>query len=338
MILVTGASGFLGQHLVHRLSVAGKKVRALYQHPEQASFLPEMPGVTWAQCDLLDVFAAGEMMQDIDEVYHCAAIVSFQSGRREEILHNNTECAANIVNAALDAGIRKLVHVSSVAALGRTPGRKTINEDAEWEESTLNSVYGQSKHEAEMEIWRGIGEGLNAVIVNPGIIIGEPYSANMENSRPEAWDESSAKLIKIADDEFPFYTGGATSFADVTDVARAMETLMDSAISNERFVIAAGNFPYREIFTKMALALGRKPPHIRATPLMTGILWRASALNGRLHRREPVIARETALNAQQEWLYENDKLLRTLPEFIYTLLNETIARVAAAYKRCKNVL
>jgi len=165
MILLTGASGFLGQHLVRFLSAQGDAVRALYNHKVPNSELQELPGVSWAKYDLLDIFAVEEAMQGIDEVYHCAAIVSFKPGRREEMLHFNAESTTNIVNQAIEQGIRKMVYVSSVAALGRAAeSNKEISEEEEWEESRGNSAYGMSKYIAEMEVWRGIGEGLNAVV------------------------------------------------------------------------------------------------------------------------------------------------------------------------------
>ena len=163
------------------------------------------------QCDLLDIYEVEEAMQGITDVYHCAAIVSFQPADKEKMLHFNVESTANIVNEALEQDIRKLVFVSSVAALGRSEVTKEITEEEQWEESKYNSRYGLSKHMAEMEVWRGIGEGLNAVIVNPGIILGEGN-----------WDEGSARLMKVVYKEFPFYTQGINGWVDVKDVVKAM--------------------------------------------------------------------------------------------------------------------
>ena len=159
MILVTGASGFVGRHLVQHLSAQGNKVRALYNKHAPAEYLKNLPGVHWMQCDLLDVYAVEAALQDITMIYHCAAIVSFDPALREEMLHFNVESTANIVNQALLQDINKMVYLSSVAALGRTGESKEITEEEEWGESKYNSAYALSKYLAETEVWRAIGEG-----------------------------------------------------------------------------------------------------------------------------------------------------------------------------------
>ncbi|MEI8279266.1 MAG: NAD-dependent epimerase/dehydratase family protein [Bacteroidota bacterium] len=320
MILVTGASGFLGQHLVQHLSAQGREVRALYHHTLPGAALKDLKGVTWMSCDLLDIFEVEEAMKGITEVYHCAAVVSFLPKDRKQIIHTNVESTANIVNEALEQGIRKMIFVSSVAALGRNQAQKEINEDEEWEESEQNSAYGISKYMAEMEVWRGIGEGLNAVVINPGIILGEGN-----------WNTGSAQMIKVAYDEFPFYTEGINAWVDVKDVVHAMDMLMKSPIQAERFIMSAGNYAYKEIFAMMARSLDRRAPRIKASELMTGIVWRLGALKYSIMGTKPLITRETARNAHKQSLYNNEKLLRYLPEFSYTPVEQTIQRMAKAY-------
>ncbi len=233
--------------------------------------------------------------------------------------------ACNIVNAALDAGVRKLVHISSVAALGRDGTGKEITEEAEWEESRHNSGYGLSKYAAEMEVWRGIGEGLEGAILNPGIILGEPFN-------PKSWAEGSAKLMQVAQDEFPYYTDGITAFVDVQDVAKAAIGLMHSEVSGERFILSEGNRPFREIFTMMAQELGLKAPRIRANAAMSGLVWRASALKALFAGGTPTITKETARNAQTKSFYKADKILGALPGFGFTPMAKTITRMAAAFQ------
>ncbi len=321
MILVTGASGFLGQHLVRHLSGQGVKVRALYNSHPPSQDLKQLQGVEWVKCDLLDIFAVEEVMTGIDDIYHCAAIVSFDPRRHSEMLHFNPNSTTNIVNQALEQGIRKLVHVSSVAALGRTgSSQKEINEESEWENSKYNSAYGMSKYLAEMEVWRGIGEGLNAVIVNPGIVLGAGTGHDL-----------SAQLMKIADRNFPFYSKGASSWVDATDVVRAMTALMTSETEGERFIVSAGNFSYKEVFTLIANALGRKPPRFAANSLITGIGWRISRLL-RLFGINTFITRETAINANTVSRYNNEKLINSLPAFAYTQLSDTIELMARSFQ------
>jgi dihydroflavonol-4-reductase len=321
MILVTGASGFLGQHLVRHLSATGQTVRALYNRHAPDEALLALPGITWQQYDLLDVFAVEEMMRGITDIYHCAAVVTFNPRRREEMLHFNTESTANIVNQALEQGIRKLVYISSVAALGRTAdSKKEITEEEEWEESRKNSAYGNSKYLAEMEVWRGVGEGLNAVIVSPGIILGEGD-----------WDEGSARLMKVVYKQFPFYTQGVNAWVDVKDVVGIAHMLMQSDVEAERFILSTGNYGYREIFTLMAESLGKRPPHIKATPFMTGLIWRWNALRMSLFGAKSAITKETAANAQNRCYYNNSKLTRFFPSYQYTPMPDTIKRMATAF-------
>ncbi len=319
MVLVTGASGFLGQQLVRHLSASGQRVRALYNTHAPTEELKSLPGITWSCCDLLDIFDVEEAMQGISDIYHCAAIVSFHPRKREEMLHFNPESTTNIVNQALLQGIRKLVYVSSIAALGRTAeGKKEINEETEWTESKDNSAYAISKYMAEMEIWRGIGEGLNAAIVNPGIMLG-----------PGNGQDLSAQLMKIVYREFPFYSKGVTSWVGVMDVVKALVLLMNSDVEAERFIISGGNFSFREIFTLMAQALNKRPPRIAANSFMTGIAWRLSALLG----KKNMITKETANNANSMFYYNNQKLLSLFPAFSYTPMTDSIGLMARSFEQ-----
>lgn len=320
MILVTGASGFVGQHLVQYLSAQGKPVRALYNsHPPKDELLL-LPNISWMQCDLLDVYAVEAAMEGIEDIYHCAAVVSFAPGDKQRMLHFNVEATANIVNEAIARNVRKILYVSSIASLGRNAAGKEITEEEEWQESKHNSIYSLSKYNAELEIWRGIGEGLDAVIINPGIILGEGN-----------WDEGSARLIKVVYNEFPFYTEGINGWVDVKDVVALAHRLMNSDISAERFIVSAGNFSYKDIFTRMAEAMGRKPPYIKANALMTGIVWRWNWLRNRLFGSKITVTKETARTANHLNYYNNNKLFSFLPGFQYTPMQDTINRMATSF-------
>jgi dihydroflavonol-4-reductase len=318
MVLITGGSGFVGQSLARYLSGLGLKVRALYHNHPPPDDLKHLPGIEWAYCDLLDIFDVEKAMMDITDVYHCAAIVSFNPRAQEDMLHFNPESTANLVNQALQQCIRKMVYVSSVAALGRTgEAGKEINEDVEWSESNYNSAYGLSKYLAETEVWRGIGEGLNAVIINPGIILG-----------PGDWDKGSAQLMKVASREFPFFTTGATAWVGIADVVSIMVMLMGSDIEAERYIVSAGNFPFRQIFSLMAETLHKKPPRIRASSFITGISWRLSRI---FSGKNAAITRETAIIAGSVSNYNNSKLLDAFPGFSYTPVNRVIEMMALSF-------
>ncbi len=298
-------------------------VRGLY-HSRKPDI--DHPNLSWMPCDLLDVFAVAEAMERVTQVYHCAAIVSFDPAKSDRMIRENVAGTAHLVNAALEAGVQRLVHVSSVAALGRAaaangaPG--LITEETHWEEHKSNSPYAESKYLAEMEVWRAMAEGLNAVILNPGIILGEGD-----------WSKGSARLAQIVYDEFPWFTRGVNSWVDVKDVATAMVRLMDSSICEERFIISAGNFSYKEIFTTLAKAMGRKPPFKEASPWMSEIVWRAEVLKSRLAGKEITISKASARTAQSQYLYNNQKFLQQFPDFHYHSPEDTCRRIAAAFRK-----
>jgi nucleoside-diphosphate-sugar epimerase len=260
-------------------------------------------------------------MEGIEQVYHCAAIVSFAPSRKRELFTINIEGTANVVNAALQAGIKKMVHVSSVAALGRIREGEPITETMNWTEETSNSVYGQSKYLGELEVWRGIGEGLNAVIVNPVIILG-----------CADWKSGSSQIFKSVYDEFPWYTEGVSGFVDTGDVAKAMIALMQSNISNERFIISAENCSYRQVFNWIADGFGKKRPHKKVTPLIAKIVWRLEAIKSKFSGKNPLITKETATTALAEVRYNNEKLGKFLPDFQYTSIESAI------HNTCKQML
>ncbi|MBC9931614.1 NAD-dependent epimerase/dehydratase family protein [Chitinophaga qingshengii] len=325
MILVTGGTGFLGSYLIRSLVAAGKPVRALYRTAPSPRLQDLSGKIEWIQGDILDVCVLEDAMQGVTQVYHCAAIVSFQPGNADNLMKINVEGTANVVNMALDAGVKKMVYVSSVASIGRAKEQAAIDEDCEWEESSNNSRYSISKFQGEMEVWRGIAEGLDAVIVNPSIILGAGF-----------WDEGSGTLIKNAWKEFPYYTEGVNGFVDVHDVVKAMIMLMDSSVSGERFILSADNWGYRQLFTTMAHALGKKPPHIAAKPWMAAIVWRLEKLRGMFTGKQPLVTKETARTAQLKVYYDNQKIKNTLPDFHFRPLEETIQEIAAAFLASRN--
>jgi nucleoside-diphosphate-sugar epimerase len=203
-----------------------------------------------------------------------------------------------------------------VAALGRIRENKPIDETMNWSEETSNSEYGKSKYLAETEVWRGISEGLNAVIVNPVIILGSGD-----------WNKGSSELFKSAYDEFPWYTEGISGFVDVIDVVKAMILLMESNISAERYIISAENRGYREIFSLIAENFNKKPPYKKVTPFLASIVWRIEALKGMITGKAPLLTKETAATAQAKVNFDNTKLLQQLPGFAYTPIADSIHRI-----------
>lgn len=313
MILVTGGSGLVGKELISRLLAKGEKLVAIYNKTYLPTF--NSPLLQQAQCNILDVQGLEEIMQqhNIQQVYHCAAIVTFNPSRKYELFKINIEGTANVVNASLNSGVKKMLHVSSVAALGRIRENETINETMNWTEETSNSNYGKSKYLAEMEVWRGIAEGLDAVMVNPTMILGDGD-----------WNAGSSQMFKTVYNEFPWYSEGVTGYVDVRDVAKAMIQLMESNISGERFIISAEDRTFKDVFTLMAKAFGKKPPHKKVTPFLAQIVWRLEAIKSLFTGKDPLVTKETAKTALATVHFDNSKLKKFLPGFAYTPLEETI--------------
>jgi len=311
MILVTGGAGLLGNTLIEMLLQKGENVRATYNSTPLA--LNTFTNFETVKCDILDVFALEDALQDVTEIYHCAGLVSFNPKDEKKLYSINVEGTANVVNAALNAGTRKFVHVSSVAALGRIRPGEMIDETMLWTEDTSNSKYGHSKYLGEMEVWRGVAEGLNAVIINPSIILG---AGN--------WNEGSTKIFKSVYDEFPWYTEGTSGFVDVKDVAVAMIQLMESNITAEKFIISAENISYRDMFTMMAKAFGKKAPSKKVTPFIAALTWRMENIKSMFMGTSPLLTRETANTALTKVEYDNRKLITQLSGFKYRNMQDTI--------------
>ena len=319
MILVTGASGLVGLHLIKYLSQNNEKVRALYHtHLPNTLANTNEENIEWQCCDILDIVTLEAMFVGVLQVYHCSGIVSYDPRLTDYMMEVNETGTEYIVNFCLEKNVQKLVFVSSIAALGKdTNEQNMISEKSEWSIVEQNvSKYAMSKHKAEMQVWRGIAEGLHAVIVNPAVILGEGDVR-----------KSSTNLFEIVHDEFKYFTKGSTAWVDVQDVVKAMYMLMQSDVQNERFVLSAGNYSYKEIFTKMARSMGVKPPSVFATKGMTELVWRWSYIKSKLTGKVATITKETARNAHEINHFDNSKFLMFFPEFTYQNIYKTIERV-----------
>ena len=308
-------------HLIQYLSMQSVQVVALYKSAIPA-LLPNTneQNITWLACDLLDIGTLASCFESITHVYHCAALVSYDKRLQQTMMETNVTGTANVVNFCLEKNIKKLVFVSSISAIGKEASQTLITEKTLWNTTDYEmSQYALSKHHAEMEVWRGIAEGLCAVILNPAVILGE---GNI--------NKSSTHLFKIVHDEFSYYTSGATAWVDVKDVVKAMVLLMQSEVQNERFIISAGNYSYKEIFDRMANAMGKKVPHIFANKWMTELVWRISYLKSLLTGSTATITKETARNAHEINQYDNQKFLKVFPTFKYHDIDASISRIANA--------
>jgi nucleoside-diphosphate-sugar epimerase len=317
MVVITGASGLLGIHLVKVLSAGHLPVKALY-HMRLPKMLPGTveANVQWQAIDILNYADLEEAFVGATHVYHAAGFVSYDVRDREKLFQINEEGTAYVVDACLACGVKKLGFVSSVATLGH-PLRAgdLIDENAPIDEEAPVSVYARSKQKAEREVWRGYAEGLDMVIVNPAIILGEGDGT-----------QSSSTLYKKVYDEFAWYTEGATGWVDAADVALVMEQLMASTVGGQRFVVCAENRPFVAVFTGLAAVMQKRPPRYKASAWITEVVWRIDSIISRFRGSKPVLTRETARAACEQKGYSSAKLLDVLPQFQFRGMDETLER------------
>jgi len=302
MILVTGATGFLGSELALQLAKQGNRFRCTKRTSSSIPeiLLPFEAIIEWVEADLLDVFALEDALQGITQVYHCAAWVSLKRADKKPMIKTNIAGTANLVNLCLQQKIRML-HVSSVAAIGLAKPGDLVNENHNLDLDREDDGYAISKLESEMEVWRGIAEGLHAVIVNPSIIIG----AN-------AGTKGSGQLFETVRKGLKFYTSGSCGFVDVEDVAKSMIALMNSKTNAERYIISAENRNYKQLTTEIAERFGTKPPARHANALMMGIAWRGAALAAALTGGRPAIDKVSAQAASITRDYDNSKIKKAI--------------------------
>lgn len=320
--LVTGATGFLGSYLSRLLLQKGYHVRGLRRAGSSLDLVSEVAEqIEWVEADITDVVALEEAMKGVQCVFHCAAISSFlpQDARRMQQI--NVEGTGNVVNLCLHLGIEKLVYVSSIAALGRSPERLHLDETCHWVESRDNTRYARTKHLAEQEVWRGIAEGLQAVIVSPSVITGS-----------QDWQQGMAGFFKKIDEGLKFCPTGQSGFVDVRDVALFMEQAMqDDRINGERFILNAVNIPHREFFGLIADALQAPRPRIMVGPFLAEVAWRVEWLKHALLGATPMATKESARGSVTHYYYSNQKSL-TLPGFQYRPFESSILETARQYQ------
>ncbi|MCX6276638.1 MAG: NAD-dependent epimerase/dehydratase family protein [Bacteroidetes bacterium] len=332
MILLTGGTGLLGSHLLFDLLKSGREVRAIKRTAGNVETVrrvfsyyidnsDELMGkIEWVNADLMDNGAIEDAMDGISEVYHAGAMVSFFPKDHKEMLKVNIEGTANLVNQAIESGVSKFCYVSSVATLGRAENDEVSNEETYWVPSKKNSVYGVSKYGGEREVWRGIEEGLNAVIINPSVILG-----------PGFWKKNSG-LFRLVFEGLKFYTRGVNGYVGVRDVSRAMIGLMDGNHFGKRFICSAENLSYQELFILMAKHLGKPAPFFNVPPAMTSIAWRVEAVRAFLTGSKPEVTREMATTTAQVYTYSTEKLRNALG-FQFQPVEEIIREVCEVYRR-----
>lgn len=333
LTLLTGSTGLVGGHMLVHLHRAGKKLRCLVRSTSSleqlrlicsyysVSFDELKQSVEWVVGNTLDFIELSELMENVAEVYHCAAVVSFNSKNRLEVLQTNVQGTSNIVDAALKIGVKKLCFISSIAALGTTPDHSPITEETPRKNVDRSSAYSESKFRSELEVWRGISEGLNAVIVNPGVVLG-----------PGAPDKGSLLLFQTGRKGMPFYTKATTGYVDVRDVCEISIALMEKELFNQRYILVSENAHNGTVFSLIANEFGKKPPQILAGKaiLKAGVL--VSSITGFLTGSTPQLTNDTIRSAQNPQSYSNDRV-RSALNHSFIPLSETIRETANFLKR-----
>lgn len=331
MIVVTGGTGLVGGHLLMELLKQDQPVRALIReggNPEKvlqiwryyhSNPLELLSRIEWIETDLSDRMAVAATLEENSQVYHCAGQVSFQKKERKNIYENNLSVTRNILNVCIEKNIDKYIHVSSIAAIGD-------GEDTEFEldETAPFSIrkkrsYSDSKIQAELEVWRAMAEGLNALIVNPSIVLG-----------PANWNIGSSKIFDAIYGGLKFYTNGICGYVDARDVARGMVKLMHSNISGERFIMNAANLSFKDLFQKIARALGVSPPAHYIRPALTSLAWRVEAMRSIVSGNEAKITKQSAQSAHKVSNYSSAKIKKQL-DFKFMDIDLTIRQVAKFY-------
>ncbi|MCK4569125.1 MAG: NAD-dependent epimerase/dehydratase family protein [Bacteroidales bacterium] len=333
MIFVTGGTGLAGSHLLLELTAQGKNVRALRRKSSNTDFVrhvfnayakdPErqLGMIEWVEGDVLDIYSLEDAMEGVTQVYHNAAVVSF-SPRQKELVHRvNVEGTANMVNTALNKGVKKLCHLSSIAALGRAKQDGITDESTTWITSRYNSHYAISKYNGEREVWRGTAEGLDAVVVLPSIILG---LADINNG--------SMQLFKTILRGIPFYTPGTNGYIDARDIARAQIFLMESKVKNEKFVVSAENLGYREVLKMIADGLEKPYPGIKVNKTMALMARYFFKIKSLLTGKDPLITKETARTAMRTYNYNSEKFT-SLSGMKYIVISDTINSICSIYKK-----
>lgn len=324
-ILVTGATGILGHHIVGELIDAGYRDIALLIRSGKlnAQLKPYEGKVRVVKGDVVGLSPLQEEIARADYVIHAAATVSFDPKMRDELYRTNVEGTANIVNLCLAEGVKKLIQISSVAAIGRPEKDGIISENTKWSESKYNPYYGVTKYKSELEVWRGYTEGLPVAIINPSIILGQGD-----------YNRSSLKIIKTLDKGISHYPVGSVGMVDARDVALMARVLMESDISGERYIAASRSIPFKELFETIVGHIGGKAPSKPIKPWIAGLAWRLEKIRSLVTGSAPIITKETMATSSYSANYDTSKS-RSIPGFEYRDPAETIRWACEGYLKQK---
>jgi len=331
MILVTGGTGLVGSHLLFKLTQKGHRVRAIFRNDKKIEAVRHVfsyytdnvdayfSKIEWVEGDITDIPKLTEAFKGITHLYHCAAFISFDPNYYHSLRQINIEGTANVVNLCISNNVEKLCYVSSIAAVGNEPSEALITEESSWNKDEDHSVYAITKYGAEMEVWRGTQEGLDAVIVNPGVILGAGI-----------WRYGTGSLFKKAHKGLKHYTYGSIALIAVEDVVEIMIKLMNSSIVNERFVLVAENWTSKDFLQTLAKSVNAKPPKKLASMFLLKIAWRLDWLKHKLTGKRRQLTKHLVQSLSTETSYNSNKVKETL-NYNFKPIKETILAIGNQY-------
>ncbi|MDT0685176.1 NAD-dependent epimerase/dehydratase family protein [Autumnicola psychrophila] len=332
MILVTGGTGLVGSHLLLDLARSGEKIRAIHRESSNLETVEKVFSyyvssaeakklfntIEWVKADILNIPALKLAFSEVDFVYHCAALISFDSGDVNKLRQINITGTANVVNLCISNSVKKLCHVSSTASLGKPLVGNKITEKTPWNPEENHSDYAISKYGAEIEVWRGTQEGVDAVIVNPGIIIG-----------PGFWNAGSGPIFRKLDKGFNYYFPKITGFVDVKDVVKAMQQLMASEIKNEQFILVSENRNFKYVFKEAAASINKPAPRKKLKKWMILLAWIFQSF-GSIFGFKKQLSRASKKSLYDEWHFSNKKIKNDL-SFQFQPLSVSIRETGKIY-------
>ncbi|MGE0587106.1 MAG: NAD-dependent epimerase/dehydratase family protein [Cyclobacteriaceae bacterium] len=302
MIAITGAAGLLGSVIIQRLIDDHQSIVGLKRETSNISHLNDL-NIKWLDVNLDDVESLEQIFraEKIETVIHGAALVSFRPSDRELLLRTNVEGTRNVVNACLIANVPRLLHISSIAALGRQKGIDLVNEKSNWTDNVLNSDYAESKHLAELEVYRGYEEGLSIDIINPSIILSQ-----------SDWNRSSSQVFKYVYQQRPFYTDGLINYVDARDVADMIAKILSMPPTGKRYIASAGAIEIKDFFSTIATHLGKRAPWIKVPRPMVVMAARIEHLRSAITGSTPMVTAQSARSAKEKIRYDNQRAVNEL--------------------------